>query len=111
MITQHLDDDDDDDDDDGNILSQADNRLGYSEKTNNTKAGLADAMVKILKKKIPAHQQVILAKGTTDKELVRKRQKLDEDSRESHVSQQKVRFNNFLYFALHYCTLFLIVQV
>lgn len=48
-------------------------------------------MAKILKKQIPAHQQIILAKGTTDKELARKRQNIDEDFRETQVSQQKVR--------------------
>uniref|UniRef100_K1QGN8 RRP15-like protein n=1 Tax=Magallana gigas TaxID=29159 RepID=K1QGN8_MAGGI len=48
-----------------------------------SKAGLADAMAKILKKQIPAHQQIILAKGTTDKELAKKRQNIDEDSRET----------------------------
>ncbi|XP_011416606.3 RRP15-like protein [Magallana gigas] len=85
------DDDDDDDDDEGNILSQLDERLSDSETHTDSKAGLADAMAKILKKQIPAHQQIILAKGTTDKELAKKRQNIDEDSRETQVSQQKKR--------------------
>ncbi|XP_055995168.1 RRP15-like protein isoform X2 [Ostrea edulis] len=85
------DDDDDDDDDDGsdNILAKSDDRLSDTETAEDTKAGLADAMAKILKKQIPEHQQIILAKGTTDKELTRKRQNVDDQSRESHVSQQK----------------------
>lgn len=92
------DDDDDDDDDEGNILSQLDERLSDSETHTDSKAGLADAMAKILKKQIPAHQQIILAKGTTDKELAKKRQNIDEDSRETQVSQQKVKifFENYI---------------
>ncbi|XP_062584565.1 RRP15-like protein [Saccostrea cucullata] len=82
-------DDDDENESGDNILSMADDGLSDSEIQGDTKAGLADAMNKILKKQIPAHKQTILAKGTTDKELTRKRQNVDEETRESHVSQQK----------------------
>jgi hypothetical protein len=40
-----------------------------------SKAGLADAMAKILAKSVPQYKQVILAKGTTDRELQKKRKK------------------------------------
>ncbi|XP_061162320.1 RRP15-like protein [Saccostrea echinata] len=83
------DEDDDDNERGDNILFMADDRHSDSEIQEDTKAGLADAMNKILKKQIPAHKQIILAKGTTDKELTRKRQNEDEETRESHVSQQK----------------------
>lgn len=43
-----------------------------------SKAGLADAMAKILSKSIPKHKQVILAKGTTDRQLQTKRKKSEE---------------------------------
>ncbi|XP_060070525.1 RRP15-like protein [Ylistrum balloti] len=68
------------------------------------KAGLANAMAKILGKQLPKHTQVILAKGKTDKEITRKRQekesedgredkkpKLDDESTESLASLEKKR--------------------
>lgn len=40
--------------------------------------GLADAMAKILRKNVPQHKQVILAKGTTDRELQKRKRKEEE---------------------------------
>ncbi|XP_069118583.1 RRP15-like protein [Argopecten irradians] len=68
------------------------------------KAGLANAMAKILGKQLPKHTQAILAKGTSDKEINRKRQakiteddgtekksKLSDESKESLASLEKKR--------------------
>ena len=57
-----------------------------------SKAGLADAMAKILAKSVPQYKQVILAKGTTDRELQKKRKKKEEeeDLHEDKTSLEKV---------------------
>lgn len=59
-----------------------------------SKAGLADAMAKILAKSVPQYKQVILAKGTTDRQLQKKRKKKEEeeDMHEDITSLEKVKF-------------------
>ena len=66
------------------------------EEETNAKAGLADAMAKILGKKVPS-KGIILAKSKTDREIAKKRVKEkvekgidDEETRENKAQEQYV---------------------
>ncbi|KAL4238981.1 pre-60S ribosomal particles component [Mactra antiquata] len=61
---------------------------GQDDETSTGKKGLADVLAKILHKKVPNKQQVILAKGKTDKEILKR--KLEREEKEKEGTDAKV---------------------